>query len=86
MSEGTGRKPDYNVGAVDKVSGFKHSRVGAAWKQGDGQISIKLNPFVVFDCTRMDIVLPLFPVEGYEERAAGRNKRKTEANDEPPPY
>ena len=86
MSDGNGRKPDYNVGAVDKISGIKHSRVGAAWKQADGQISVKLNPFVVFDGTRMDIVLTLFPVEGTEERIAGKSRRKSEANDEPPPY
>lgn len=53
------RRPDYLVSALVKNGEHKGS-VGAAWKEKDGQISIKLNPFVVLES--MDgLAIRLFP-------------------------
>ena len=65
-----GRKPDYFVGALDKISGIKTSRVGAAWAKEDGSITIKLNAFTVLDCTRMDIILTLFPADNSHRKGS----------------
>ncbi len=54
-----GRKPDYNLHAMDKVTDEK-SRVGGAWLNDDGSISVKLNPFVTLASTTA-LVLTLFP-------------------------
>lgn len=54
-----GRSPDYNLGALDRESGLK-GKVGAAWKNEDGTINIKLNPFVAL---RSGLSLTLFPAD-----------------------
>lgn len=56
------RKPDYSVGAMNKITGEKQFSVGGAWKNDDGPISIKLDPFVVLTGNK-DIVITMFPRE-----------------------
>jgi hypothetical protein len=54
---GAKRRPDYNLAALDRGNEEK-GKVGAAWKNVDGSISIRLEPFVVL---RAGVVLTLFP-------------------------
>ncbi len=56
------RRPDFLVSAL--VKGGEHKgNVGAAWQEDNGQISIKLNPFVVLES--MDgLAIRLFPNDG----------------------
>lgn len=53
------RSPDFNLSALDKHTG-ERSRVGAAWLNKDGTISIALNAFVTLRANP-DLVLTLFP-------------------------
>lgn len=53
------RKPDYNVRAKRKASG-ESSFVGAAWKNENGSISVKIDPFVVLK-GETDLLITLFP-------------------------
>lgn len=46
MADSPNRLPDFIVSCMTKDSVIK-GRIGAAWKQDDGTISIKLDPFVV---------------------------------------
>lgn len=54
-----GRKPDYWVKALDKGTNAK-AKVGAAWANSDGSVSIDLNAFVVLTASP-DLVVTLFP-------------------------
>lgn len=60
------RKPDYWLKAMDKSQPGKTlasaGKVGAAWKNADGSISIDLNAFIVLPASP-DLVLTLFPIE-----------------------
>lgn len=58
----TGRKPDYNLGALDKTTDMK-GKIGAAWVNPNGTVSIRLNPWVVLDGSNPELVLTLFPYE-----------------------
>jgi hypothetical protein len=63
-----GRKPDYWVKAMDKRIPGKSSasKVGAAWKNKDGSISVDLNPFTTLETvsrTPGDLVITLFPID-----------------------
>ena len=40
------RQPDFHVHALDQTNEAR-ARIGAAWKNDDGSISIRLDPFVV---------------------------------------
>jgi hypothetical protein len=55
------RKPDYWVKAMDKATNAK-AKVGAAWKNPDGSVSIDLNAFVVLTASP-DLVITCFPVD-----------------------
>lgn len=66
-----GRRPDYNLNALDKNTEQK-GRVGAAWLNDDGTIRVKINPWVVL--TGGDsLVLTLFP--SGEPRPASPNPK-----------
>jgi hypothetical protein len=54
------RKPDYDLAAMNKRTGERNYRCGAAWKNDDGTISIKLDPFIVLDANNPGIVVTLF--------------------------
>lgn len=53
-----GRKPDYEVSALHKVT-EERGNIGGAWINEDDTISIKLNPFLTI--TSKDLVITLFP-------------------------
>lgn len=69
MAQGSrsGRKPDYQVGAINKITGQKSSKVGGAWKNDNGTISVVLDAFVVFP-GGSDTLLTLFPNTEWTER------------------
>lgn len=54
-----GRKPDFVLKALNKDTDAK-AKVGAAWNNPDGSISVELNAFVVIPASR-GLVLTLFP-------------------------
>lgn len=66
------RKPDYWVKALDKGVDTKKytAKVGAAWDNPDGSISIDLNPFVVLTASP-NLVLTLFPCTKFTTRVQG---------------
>lgn len=68
----SGRKPDYDLGILDKENDIKQSRAGAAWLNEDGSISINIDPFVVIPPGR-HILLTLFP---RKERPKGDSSPK----------
>ena len=55
-----GRKPDWNVTVLDKVTGIK-GPIGVGWTDPtDGSIKVKLNPFVVLDTRGNDSTIALW--------------------------
>jgi len=55
------RKPDYDVSAMRKLASIElKGRIGAAWANPDGTISVVLDPFT---CVRQegDLLITLFP-------------------------
>ena len=73
-----GRKPDYNLGAMDKETDMK-GKIGAAWINDDGSIGIKLNPWVVLDGANPNLTLRLFKNEQEPEPVKrSRKKKKSE--------
>ena len=53
-------KPDYSIGAIDKTRDLRHPIIGAAWKNKDGTINIRLDPFIQL-CGGPETVITLFP-------------------------
>lgn len=53
------RKPDFTVKAMDKTTDEKN-KVGGAWTNKDGTISIVLSPFIVLR-SHPDLLITLFP-------------------------
>ena len=53
------RTPDYHLKALNKRTGERTGKVGAAWRNEDGSVSIKLDMFVslIYD---PDLLLTLF--------------------------
>lgn len=80
-----GRKPDYRLAALDKETDDT-DRVGAAWKNDNGSISIRLNTFVHLIGNK-NLVLTLFP-EG--ERPQGSKDgwwdKNKDSKEEGPPF
>ncbi len=54
------RKPDYLLKAMNKTTGEKTGRIGAAWNNEDGSINIVLDLCVQLSGDK-DIELRLFP-------------------------
>lgn len=80
-----GRQPDFNLSALDKDTG-KKGKVGAAWKNADGTISISLNNFVVLSA-QQPLVLTLFPNTPYEtSRPVPARSNRSEALDDDIPF
>jgi hypothetical protein len=65
-----GRTPDYTLSALNKSNEHK-GKIGVAWNNSDGSITIKLNPFVVISAVQ-GLVINLFPYEGFKGK-----KKKT---------
>lgn len=61
---GPPRAPDYYVKAMSKTRNEK-SQVGAAWKNPNGSISVKIDPFVILQ-GGADLLVTLFPARGLE--------------------
>lgn len=57
----SGNQPDYSLGALDSASNEKNPKIGAAWKNEDGSISININDFVVLRGSKT-LYLRLFPI------------------------
>jgi hypothetical protein len=55
-----GRKPDYNLAVMNKTTSEKNNNIGVAWKNDNGQISIKLHSFITLTGST-EILLTLFP-------------------------
>lgn len=55
------RKPDYWVKAMDKGTNEKR-KIGAAWANPDGSISIDIDAFTVIN-SLPDLVITLFPID-----------------------
>lgn len=55
------RKPDYDMSAMNKETDEK-ARVGAAWANEDGTISVVLSPFIKLEVSK-NLVITLFPVK-----------------------
>lgn len=59
-SASTGRRPDFNLAVLNKRTGQKNSKVGAAWVNADGSISVKTDyPFSLDHDP--DVIYTLFP-------------------------
>lgn len=57
-----GRTPDYNVKAMMKDTGTK-TRIGAAWINPNGTISMVLDPFISLQSSPA-LLITLFPWDG----------------------
>lgn len=81
MSAERGRKPDYNLWAVNPDETCKGT-IGGAWINDDQSINIKLNAFVVLEAAD-GLTVKLFPNDGkFEERQAAKKERaKAKADD-----
>lgn len=55
------RKPDFWVKAMNKATNEKR-KVGAAWRNPDGSISVDIDAFTVL-ASSPDLVITLFPIE-----------------------
>jgi len=55
------RKPDYRVGALNKVTDAKNN-IGAAWVNRDGSIAVVLDDFIVLEGSR-NLLITLFPTQ-----------------------
>lgn len=61
MTKAKGKKPDYWVKAMDKSTNQKR-KVGAAWANEDGSISIDIDPFTVISTiSNPNLVITCFP-------------------------
>lgn len=58
------RRPDYALSVMNTKTGGR-GKVGAAWREKDGSIQIRLNPMVTLT-DAWDHVLMLFPNDGVE--------------------
>lgn len=78
------RAPDYHLKALNKRTDERSGKLGAAWLNSDGSISLVLDM-----CTSLvsnpDLVLTLFPTdqpaEGWAQKA--RNKKAKSIKDSP---
>lgn len=61
FTQNVSRKPDFKLSALNKTNEHK-GKVGAAWKNPDGTISIALDPFVALSAND-NLLITLFPNE-----------------------
>lgn len=88
MPDFTPRKPDYNVSALDKGHDDLKGGIGVGWIQQDGTIRLKLNPFVVLDTTRHELVITLFPAnkQGDHNASTAKSRRRNEEGVQADPF
>lgn len=56
-----GRKPDYRVAVMNKLTNEKNGNIGAAWKEDDGRIAIQLEGFLNLEGP--NLLITLFPAD-----------------------
>lgn len=56
----SGRKPDFHLAAMNKATDAKNNRIGAAWKEDNGSITIVLDNFIQLTGSP-DLSIKLFP-------------------------
>jgi hypothetical protein len=61
------RSPDYRIGAMNKRTDEKNGKVGAAWINNDGSISLVLDTFVQLPVGSPDLLITLFPATKEKE-------------------
>jgi hypothetical protein len=74
-----GRMPDYRLSALNKSTNEKNN-VGAAWKNDNGTISIRVDYCVVIHSSK-DLVLTLFPAD---YKKSDRQHSSGDADEGPP--
>ncbi len=64
----TPRSPDYQIKATTRpnIAPKRAGRVGAAWKNEDGSLSIVLDPFVTLVAAD-DLIITVFPIDRRSE-------------------
>lgn len=71
-------QPDYILGAYDKETQDRTPNIGAAWKQEDGRIFLKLSPCVKIEYDP-DMMITLFP----QTSKNAKKPKKQQEYDEP---
>lgn len=59
-------KPNYNVGALNKMTGERSNKVGVAWSMDNDRVRIKIDPFIYLRGGD-DLILTLFPINDTEQ-------------------
>lgn len=77
------KKPDYSIGALDKTRDVRQPKIGAAWKNADGSISLRIDPFVVLQ-GGPQLLVTLFPEDA--ARVQYNARRKPSSPDEEIPF
>ena len=72
MVNETARKPDYHIRAMRKGTKEK-GEIGVGWKNPDGSIYLKFNPYVVVPVGE-DFAITAFPPWKEGERPTGRQQ------------
>lgn len=80
-----GRKPDYDVSALNKDNERK-GKIGAAWANPDGTISIVLNTFIVLDTGRDNLLITMFPTTGYKPKGKSNLPPDSDLQDTDTPF
>lgn len=60
------RKPDFILSALVKTTGVKSGKIGCAWKNGDGSITLALDAGTIIEHHK-DVLFTLFPNDRSEE-------------------
>lgn len=79
------RSPDYILKAMDKVTDAKSGKLGCAWVNDDGSLTVVFDPGTSISYNP-NLVIKLFPndLEGVKQNAAtarARGKRKAKAQE-----
>lgn len=79
----TGRSPDLYLKAMNKATGQKSGRLGVAWTNDDGSLSLALDMCVTLT-SDPDVVYTLFPNDQrYEAEPKARKKKNPTMADLP---
>jgi hypothetical protein len=76
-----GRSPDFKLSALNKANDDRAGKLGAAWKNPDGSISIKLDPGTAL-IYNPDVIYTLFPADS---PAPNKSSSGNTAGSEPMP-
>lgn len=80
----TSRTPDFVLKVLDKETGIRSGKIGCAWKDEDGGLTIQLDPCVTLP-SRPTLLIRLFPndrgvqpeTKGFSEAGAIRAPKTT---------